>query len=254
MNVSSLRLRAFALLGLLAAPLVAQDSPANAPVVIERTHPVSANPRISVRNVSGKVEIVAWDRNEVRVVAEKRARKPEVAARAEIVIEASADRVDIETRFEKSWLWGDKVVVDYVIHAPAGARLDVKVVNSGVRSQGITGPANIEAVNGNLDVEGLTAGGRFKTVNGSIDAAFAAVAARDDISIETVNGNVDLKLPAESTFSLTARTINGGMSFKFPMDKTKDGRTEVVGTVGPGGATVTLKSVNGNLRVRKDTP
>jgi hypothetical protein len=41
------------------------------------------------------------------------------------------------------------------------------------------------------------------------------------------------------------------MNFKFPMDKTKDGRTEIVGTVGSGGATVTLKSVNGNLRVRK---
>ncbi|MBM3874655.1 MAG: DUF4097 domain-containing protein [Verrucomicrobia bacterium] len=254
MNVSFRWLRALPVLTLLAAPLAAQDTPATAPVVIERSQAVSANPRISVRNVSGKVEIIAWDRNEVSIVAEKRARKPEVAAKAEIVIETSADRIDIETRFEKSWIWGDKVEVDYLIKAPAGARLDVKVVNAGVITQGITGPANVEAVNGNLDLAGLTAGGRFKTVNGSIDATFSAVAARDDITIETVNGNVDLSLPADATFSLTARTINGGMRCAFPLDKSKNSRTEVVGTVGSGGAAVTLKSVNGNLQVRKHTP
>ena len=108
MNLSASFVRPVALLALVVAPLIAQDTPATAPVMFERSYPVSSNPRISVRNISGNVDIVGWDRNEVSIVAEKRARKPEVAAKAEIAVEASADRVDIETRFEKSWLWGDR--------------------------------------------------------------------------------------------------------------------------------------------------
>lgn len=251
MNVSPSILRPFALLALLVAPLIAQDSPATAPVMFERSYPVSSNPRISVRNISGNVDIVGWDRNEVSIVAEKRARKPEVAAKAEIAVEASMDRVDIETRFEKSWLWGDKVEVDYLIKVPTGSRLElVKVVNSGVRVRGVTGPVTVEAVNGNLDLAGLTSGGRFKTVNGSIDVDFAVVSARDDIVIETVNGNGTVSVPAGAAFSFVGKTINGSIDCDLPMEKSRSSRTDIAGTVRSGGASVTLKSVNGNLRVR----
>lgn len=251
MIASALSFRLLALWVLLVAPLLAQGTPATAPVVFERSYPVSSHPRISVRNISGNVVIEAWDRDEVSVVAEKRARKPEVAAKAEILVEAAADRVEIETRFEKSWLWGDKVEVDYLIRVPAGSRLDlIKVVNSGVRVRGVTGPATVEAVNGNLDLAGLAAGGRFKTVNGSIDVAFAAIAARDDISIETVNGNGTLSVPADAAFSFDAKTVNGSITCDLPLEKSRATRTEIVGTVRSGGASVSLRSINGNLRVR----
>jgi hypothetical protein len=251
MKLSSPFLRSFALLTLLVAPLIAQDSPATAPVMFERSYPVSSNPRVSVRNISGNVDIVGWDRNEVSIVAEKRARKPEVAAKAEIAVEASADRVDIETRFEKSWLWGDKVQVDYLIKVPTGTRLElIKVVNSGVRVRGVTGQATVEAVNGNLDLAGLASGGKFQTVNGSIDIEFTAVSARDDIVIETVNGNGTLSVPADAAFSFVGKTVNGSIECGLPLEKSRSSRGDVVGTVRSGGASVTLKSINGNLRVR----
>lgn len=251
MNLFASVFRPFALLALVVAPLIAQDTPATAPVVFERSYPVSSHPRISVRNISGNVDIVGWDRNEVSIVAEKRARKPEVAAKAEIAVEASTDRVDIETRFEKSWLWGDKVEVDYLIKVPTGSRLElVKVVNSGVRVRGVTGPATVEAVNGNLDLAGLTSGGKFQTVNGSINVEFAVVSARDDIVIETVNGNGTLIVPADAAFGFVGKTINGSIECDLPLTKSRSARTDIAGTVRSGGASVTLKSVNGNLRVR----
>ena len=87
-------------------------------------------------------------------------------------------------------------------------------------------------------------------MNGSINVDFAVVSARDDIVIETVNGNGTLTVPADAAFGFVGKTINGSIECDLPLTKSRSARTDIAGTVRSGGASVTLKSVNGNLRVR----
>ncbi|HEV7904795.1 MAG TPA: hypothetical protein VGO96_13215, partial [Pyrinomonadaceae bacterium] len=64
-----------------------------------QSYPLSAQGRVTLKNISGAVRITAWDRAEVRVDAVKRATTRERLDEAKIVVEASSDSVNIESRY-----------------------------------------------------------------------------------------------------------------------------------------------------------
>jgi DUF4097 and DUF4098 domain-containing protein YvlB len=89
-------------------------------------------------------------------------------------------------------------------------------------------------------------------VNGSIMVAYATLPAKpDEISLDTVNGSCTLKLPANAGFTLDADTVNGRVSCDFPITLQKSGKHDLRGTVGAGGPSIELDSVNGSLTVAK---
>src|SRR5919112_521771 len=56
-----------------------------------QSYPLSAQGRVTLKNISGAVRITAWDRAEVRVDAVKRALTRERLNEAKIMVDASAD-------------------------------------------------------------------------------------------------------------------------------------------------------------------
>ena len=64
-----------------------------------QVYPLSANGRIALDNVNGPVHIAAWDRNEVKVDAIKRAWTKERLDEAKIEISAQADSISIRTQY-----------------------------------------------------------------------------------------------------------------------------------------------------------
>src|SRR5687768_664451 len=66
-----------------------------------QTYPLAPGGRVSLSNINGKVSVTAWDRNEVKVDAVKRAFKPERLREAEIKVEATGGHLHIETEYEK---------------------------------------------------------------------------------------------------------------------------------------------------------
>ena len=88
-------------LAALAAFAFAATASAKVTEKISHTYPFDANGAISVGNVNGTVEIVAWDRNEVSLEAEKSARNEEFLQRLQIVIEHSPSRLVVKTHVEK---------------------------------------------------------------------------------------------------------------------------------------------------------
>src|SRR5215210_5579040 len=69
-----------------------------------QTYPLAAGGRVSLSNINGAVKVVAWDRNEVKVDAVKRAYTAERLREAQIKVDASASRVRIETEYPDSEL------------------------------------------------------------------------------------------------------------------------------------------------------
>ena len=103
------------LITLAALALTAADSgraQSSRPEVTEefhQTYPLSASGRVSLSNINGSVHITAWDRNEVKVDAIKRARTPERLREAEIKVDANANAVEIETEYpEYRWRDGER--------------------------------------------------------------------------------------------------------------------------------------------------
>jgi hypothetical protein len=250
MKPSSLRRPAL----FLAAFALAAAAHASVTEKFSETYALNADGVVSLSNVNGSVEIVAWDKNEVTVEAEKIASDDDALSRVTIEVDSSASRLTIKTKHEKiGWkFWkGRTAEVRYKLRVPAGVSLDkIDVVNADVRVRGVRGHVDLDSVNGSLEAEGLTAGGRFDTVNGSIRAAFAKISAGDRIVLDTVNGTCTATLPADAAFTLKADSVNGAISCDFPITISKGGRRHLNGSVNGGGAEIVLDSVNGSLSVR----
>ncbi len=217
-----------------------------------QTYPLDANGSIQLENVNGSVEIVAWDKNEVSLEAEKSARDQEGLTRMHLRIESTNRRLTVKTELEKKWKFWDNMnaQVHYKLMVPAGVSLDrIGVVNANITVTGVKGPAKLESVNGNIEAEGLAGDGSFETVNGSVRASYSALPANGRVSLETVNGSCKLIVPKDAAFDLDADTVNGRISCDFPITLQNSGKRELRGPVNGGGTRVSLESVNGGLTV-----
>ena len=220
-----------------------------------QTYPLSADGRVSLHNVNGSVHITAWDQNEVKVDAIKRARTQEALKETEIVVDHRADAVEIRTRYpERRERNRDGASVDYTLSVPRRARLDdIKTVNGSVEISGLGGEVRAAAVNG--VVLGLRLVGEvvLSTVNGRVEAEFERLEGKP-VSLKSVNGAVVLRLPKDAGARLKASTVHGSINSDFDLAVRHlnfgPGR-DVETTLGPGGPDVRLQTVNGSIQLRR---
>jgi len=218
------------------------------------TYPISDHGELSLENVNGSVEIVAWDKPEISLEAEKRANNTDDLQLITLKIEASPDRLSIKTEHQKSgWFnFSIKGEVRYVLKVPAGLILrHIEAVNAQITIRGVRGLVTAETVNGSLHVEGLAANTHLETVNGGINASFDSVASDQTISIETVNGSCTLRLPSATDAYLKAETVNGGIKCDLPIKTDKTGRNKLHGQLGQSNdAKINIETVNGGITVQ----
>lgn len=250
MNTTSLRLAGLAL----AFSLIVTATSAKVTEKFSQTYPLDANGSVHLENINGSVEIIAWDKNEVALEAEKTARDEEGLSRMHLRIESSPRRLFIKTEHEKKWRFWETMnaQVHYKLMVPAGATLDrIDVVNAGIRVSGLRSSVRLEAVNGSIEADDLSGPGNFETVNGSVRVSYATMPTGGGIALETVNGTCKLTLPPDAAFNLDTDTVNGRISCDFPLTLESSGKRELRGAVNGGGIRVTLDSVNGSLSVHQ---
>jgi DUF4097 and DUF4098 domain-containing protein YvlB len=228
----------------------------------EQTYPLSPNGRVSVSNVNGSIIINAWDRNEVKLVAVKTADSKERLADVEIKIDAKPDYLSVETNYDNwktrngdRWRNGDKLQVDYELTVPRGAALnEIETVNGSVTVADFSNLTRISAVNGNVKATNLRGTANLSTVNGEVFADFDRLEAGSKISLDTVNGTVNLSIPSDSNATLRADSVNGAISndFGLPVRKGKYVGRDLYGRLGSGEIQVKLSSVNGPLTIGRN--
>jgi DUF4097 and DUF4098 domain-containing protein YvlB len=144
--------------------------------------------------------------------------------------------------------------VDFVVHMPRHVKLVARDVNGSVKATGLGEVADVSSVNGSVEVE-TAAWARIHTVNGSIDGRFGRADWTEDLSIHTVNGDVNLTLPADFSARLDFHTVNGDLESDLPMEvQSREGRhgpKHITATVGGGGRDLSIHTVNGSAHLRK---
>jgi DUF4097 and DUF4098 domain-containing protein YvlB len=224
----------------------------------EKTAPLSEGGRVSVSNINGPISIASWDRAEVKVEAVKSAATTEALGDATIEFEAQAGQVEIKTRYaETRQDRGNSAKVEYRILVPRKARLaKVENVNGAITIENVDGEVQASTINGTLTAKQVGGGGKYKTVNGIMKVAAAKLGTDAGLSLDTVNGKVELVLPANLDASVKADTLNGKIQTDFDLTVEKKmpiGRT-MQGDLGKGGPSIKLHSVNGALSVNKAAP
>ncbi len=110
-----------------------------------------------------------------------------------------------------------RVVARYEIVVPPGVTAEFQTVNGDVRVRDVDGELNLETVNGSVEVRGARRSLSLQTVNGHIDAVAQALPADAEVSLQSVNGNVVLTLPADAKFEFAGSTMNGTIASTFPL-------------------------------------
>lgn len=222
---------------------------------------VAAGKTVTIQNVNGEVSAAPATGGSVEVVAVKESRRGDPAA-VRIEVRETADGVTICPvypgqskcgRQERDRDDDDRVSVDFTVRVPAGVHLEAATVNGRVEARGLTGDVRVSTVNGGIEVDAAGVV-EARTVNGSIEAASGRSSWRGTLDFATVNGSIDLTLPAAVAAEVDAKTVNGGLTSDFPLTIQANrqwGPRRMEGTIGGGGGELRMETVNGAIRLRR---
>jgi len=238
-----------ALIAMILAP--SAQAASNVTEEFHKTVPLSTSGRIALENINGNVEITGWERSEVQIDAVKSARDQQRLQEATIEVVGEGDSVRIRTRYPEGHTNNNPASVRYTLHVPAGAQLDkISLVNGSLDVSQVLGEVNASLVNGKLSAHDLSGRARLATVNGSNNVEFRSLSNVSDVKISSVNGSINLLLPASPNAEISASTVNGNLSTDFPMQvQGKFMSQHLSGTLGSGGTRIELSNVNGSTHI-----
>ncbi len=232
-----------------------------------QTLPLSANGRLRLDNVSGRIEIAGRDRNEVVIKAIKHGKTQESVEVTKINVTSNPDEIAIHTEqpsggsgFLEFWSWlmnggNKKATVDYAIQVPRNTRLQgITSVNGRIVIEDVNGDIEASTVNGAMQVSGAAGDLKLSTVNGRITAELTSLGHGQSVSLNSVNGKIEAILPANANADVTANTVNGSITSEFPalaVQKEFLVSKNLKGTLGNGGARVKASTVNGGIHFRR---
>lgn len=229
---------------------------------------IPAGQWLYIRNINGDVTVDRATGSDVEVVATKRARRDGDPNRVRIEATKVAEGMLICAIWDPTSTCDERgyhnenrgrsndnngnVEVDFIVRLPAGVRANVSSVNGDVRVMGATAEVIAKTVNGDVDATTSMGPVRANTVNGDINVRMDALEGNEDLEFSTVNGSIEAYVPANFQGDVELGTVNGSLTTDFPI--TVQGRfnpRHMRATIGSGGRTLKLSTVNGSIRLGK---
>lgn len=229
--------------------------------------------RLNVQSLHGGIRVEGYNGKEVvvRYTAES-GRKKEKPQMENGMRRISDNNVGLEIREEKNEVdikvssWMKKA--DLVILVPRNFSLNLRTVNDGlIEVKEVQGEMDISNVNGSVVLQNIAGAAMVNTVNGTIDVGFADKMPDAPMSFTNINGDITIKIPAQTKFNVKAKSQFGDVFTNFDMKMRQDGPQReasangntykvkienwVQGEVNGGGPELYLKSLNGAIYIQK---
>ncbi len=206
---------------------------------------------VSVVNVQGSVLVEGWDRAEVEATVAMRSKAPsDQLDDVQVAVETHRGGVAFHTLYPSGL--DTPIRVDYRLRVPRQVRLDeLSTLEGEIVVRDVDG--TIEAHNLHGDIEGINVSGSVvaHALTGNILFSLRALPDRRlPFTLATLNGNVDLLMPAQADADLELSTVAGNIvgDYAFQVSSTP-GDSARHAQVGAGGVRVELRTVRGNIRV-----
>jgi hypothetical protein len=140
-------------------------------------------------------------------------------------------------------------VVHFEVRVPPGVGFIGRTVNGELEAESLQSDVQAHTVNGSIKVS-TTGLATAATVNGSVNATLGRADWPEGAAFKTVNGGITLTLPSVFDADLRADTLNGSITSDFPITMTGAVTPRrLQGTVGAGGHSLTLSTVNGSIKL-----
>lgn len=176
------------------------------------------------------------------------------------------NEVDIST--ESVWR-----TVDLTITVPVHTSLSLRTVNNGgITVTGTDGDIEITSVNGGANLNNVSGSVVTHTINGTLNATFARLNPSKPIALSSMNGDLDVTLPADAKATFNLHSDRGAVYSDFDVQFQSTARHEwstesgggeeagkyhvriggaVHGTINGGGTDIQLSNFNGNIYIHK---
>ncbi|HEV7857195.1 MAG TPA: DUF4097 family beta strand repeat-containing protein [Pyrinomonadaceae bacterium] len=219
--------------------------------VITKTYPLQNGAAVSLKNVSGDIEVEGWDENQAEVTITKRGGAPQDRDAVRIIQIIAPNRLSLETPLVSD----SNVEVQYRIKLPRGvAALAISSLNSEIKLSEINGSVAIDLQKGSIELQGIGGLIKAKTIKGNIKAELAGTKQKGSQEFSTVKGNVELQFDGEVNADIKAETVDGKIEvdddFNLQVSKQPIGQ-HLAGHIGAGGDGILAKTVNGNIKLKK---
>ena len=156
---------------------------------------------------------------------------------------------------------------DLVISVPPDTSLKLRNLNGEIAAEGVKGELDINSNNGKITLTNVSGSVLANTLNGTIKVTMDAVDPGKPLSFSSLNGTIDVTLPADFKANVKLRTDHGDVysDFDFKLsggaitqqNDTADGKFKVKmertisGTINGGGTEATFRTYNGTIYLRK---
>ena len=166
-------------------------------------------------------------------------------------------------------------MVDFTIEVPLRTNLDLETVSGSIVVEGVEGELEVEGVNGEVTLTNVAGSVVAHTVNGKLTATVTRAAPQQPMAFTSLNGEVDVTLPASVKANLKLRSDQGDVYTDFdlqpvrqdasnpnpnpnPRGNNRSGRSRsiaidnaIYGSINGGGPDFEMRTFNGNVYVRK---
>ncbi len=224
---------------------------------IRETYQLSPGARVELSGLNGAVKIETSDSKTAEVFIERTASSQEAMDRRKITVEADADSLTI--RGEKvnngffSRFIGSSAAERTTLKLPREVTLYAKGVNGAFVTSDINGAVEVSGINGRVQIGSAVGRATFSGINGNMVVGLKKID-QDGVTLKGINGNIELQLGSDVNADFEARGMNGRVVTDLPnvsIEKSKHSRYSA--RIGTGGAGISAKGINGNIRFTRGT-
>jgi len=119
--------------------------------------------------------------------------------------------------------------MNLTIQVPANSSLELRTINGGtIAVTGVNGNLDIENTNGSIELKDVSGTVLAHTVNGSVTVGLVRATPDKPMSFSSLNGKVDVTLPADTKARLRLKTTNGEIFSDFDVKMEPDTSKPVI--------------------------
>jgi hypothetical protein len=225
----------------------------------EQEYPLSQNATVTIRNTDGRIHVFGSDKDELKIVAVKRAFTQERLDGIRINAVVNADSAVIDTIYPpppQGRLEDRSGTVDYMIFVPQASTLaKAELAKGEVLLQDLRGASATATVsNGRMVVRDCFTKVSATVGNGGMDLFYMWwEEGQFSLSAEVENANVRLALPPNAAARLDVASTHGSVRNNLPKAEKQQGHIRsIVTTVGDeSDVELKIRATRGNIRVEK---
>ena len=222
---------------------------------------------VIIENLFADLEIEGIEGSEIKIKANDYEGLPEKAKGLKPLSASGPENTGIGLSIQQD---GNSILIsgahreadnaEYTLLLPKNMKLKISYDSwqaGDVLIKGMAGEVEAKSQVGDLKFEDVTGPIVANTLSSDLEVSFNKVSQSSPTSLASVSGDIDVSMPESSQGTFKMSTVSGGVYTAFDFDfgdetnLKRTGGQSATGTLNGGGVEVRLKSVSGNIYIRK---